>query len=319
MSKPRIGKRLRHWAEYVAFRTLVCFVQALPAAVCSRLAEFLAAIIHQVVPRKLTRYQVAFENIRRAYPDRSDARIDRMILAMWRNLFRMVFEIMLLPRKLRLDNVVEILDFRDRKGVVSALCSGRPVLVLSAHYGNWEMAVSIFGLFAFRMGVVARDLDNPFLDRWFRAFRRYTGHQLISKSGGANTMVSLLERNGALALLGDQDAGSSGLFVDFFGRPASTFKSIGLLALEYGALICVGYARRLEGQISATGLPRFELGCEEIIDPREHTSANALTEITQRYTAAIERVVRRAPEQYFWLHRRWKSLPKARQARRKAG
>jgi len=270
------------------------------------------------LPRRLTRYQVAFENIRAAYPNQySDQQIDGMILAMWRNLFCLVFEIMHLPRKLRLDNVVELLDFRDRKGVVSALCSGRPVLVLSAHYGNWEMAVSIFGLFAFRMGVVARDLDNHHLDAWFRAFRKYTGHALISKSGGANTMVALLERKGSLALLADQDAGSSGLFVNFFGRPASTFKSIGLLALEYNALICVGYARRLEGQWSATGLPRFELGCEEIIDPLEHRSANALAEITQRYTAAIERVVRRAPEQYFWLHRRWKSVPRAR--RKKAG
>ena len=130
-------------------------------------------------------------------------------------------------------------------------------------------------------------------------------------------MVALLERHGSLAMLGDQDAGSSGLFVDFFGRPASTFKSIALLAMEYKALICVGYARRLENESMPGGWPRFELGCEEVVDPLEYDSAVALREITQRYTAALERVVRRAPEQYFWVHRRWKSVPKVRARREK--
>lgn len=127
-------------------------------------------------------------------------------------------------------------------------------------------------------------------------------------------MVTQLEKSGSLALLGDQDAGGSGLFVDFFGRPASTFKSIGLLAMEYEALICVGYARRLASRTS-TGWPHFELGCEEVIDPRECQSGDALREITQRYTSALERVIRRAPEQYFWVHRRWKSVPKTRAKR----
>ncbi len=121
--------------------------------------------------------------------------------------------------------------------------------------------------------------------------------------------MTLLERGGSVAMLGDQDAGRSGLFVDFFGRPASTFKSIALLAMEYKALICVGYARRLDNEMLPGGWPRFELGCEEVVDPLEFDSADALREITQRYTAALERVVRRAPEQYFWVHRRWKSPP----------
>ena len=234
-----------------------------------------------------------------------------MVFRMWVSLFRMVTEIILLPRKLRLDNVVDAVAFRNKPDVVRALCSGRPVILLSGHFGNWEMAVSIFGLFGFRMGLVARELDNPYLNRWFLQFRKFTGHRPISKRGAGARCSALLERRGSLAMLGDQDAGSSGLFVDFFGRPASTFKSIALLAMEYKALICVGYARRLENETLPGGWPRFELGCEEVIDPLEFDSADALREITQRYTAALERVVRRAPEQYFWVHRRWKSVPKS--------
>jgi len=116
--------------------------------------------------------------------------------------------------------------------------------------------------------------------------------------------------------LGDQDAGSHGLFVDFFGHPASTFKSIALLALRYQALICVGYAIRLD---SDDGPERFEVGCEELIDPATFDGSDPVTDLTRAYTQALERIVRRAPEQYFWLHRRWKSKPdrQRRRSRRK--
>ena len=306
-------KRLRHLAEYLAFKVIVCFVQALSPRLCMRLAELLATVIHYGLPRKWTRYGVARDNIRAAFPGVSDDRqIDGLVYRMWVSLFRMVTEIILLPRKLRLDNVVAAVAFRNKADVVRALSSGRPVILLSGHFGNWEMAVSIFGLFGFRMGLVARELDNPYLNRWFLKFRKYTGHRPISKNGGRGEITALLERRGSVALLADQDAGSSGLFVDFFGRPASTFKSIALLAMEYQALICVGYARRLENESLPGGWPRFELGCEDIVDPLEFDSADALRQITQRYTSALERVVRRAPEQYFWVHRRWKSVPRSR-------
>lgn len=311
-------KRLRQLGEYLVFKTVVACVQALSPGMCVRLATGLATFVHYGLPRKWTRFDVARDNIRAAFGAHyTDGQIERMIFRMWVSLFRLVTEIILLPRKLRLDNVVAAVAFRNKPDVVRALCSGRPVIVLSGHFGNWEMAVSIFGLFGFRMGLVARELDNPYLNRWFLRFRKYTGHRPISKNGGGGTIVSVLERRGSLAMLGDQDAGPAGLFVDYFGRPASTFKSIALLAMEYNALICVGYARRLENETLPGGWPRFELGCEEVVDPLEFQSADALREMTQTYTAALERVARRAPEQYFWVHRRWKSVPKTRVRREK--
>lgn len=270
----------------------------------------------RLLPRKMTRYQVAEENIRRSLGDTVDhAAIDRLIRGMWIHLFRMVIEIIQLPRKLRLGNCGEVLVYRNRDESVGALCTGRPVIVLSGHFGNWELATTTFGHFGFPMGVVARDLDNPHLHDWFRRFRRHTGHELISKKGGGDLMVSFLENRGHLALLADQDAGPKGLFVDFFGCPASTFKSIALLAIQYRALICVGYAIRLPDDLQRSSWARFELGCEDVIDPLDYKSADALREITQRYTSALERVVRRAPEQYFWVHRRWKSEPRRKRSR----
>lgn len=309
-------RQTRYLAEYLAFRLLLCVWQTLSARSCARLANRLAWVICHCLPRKLTRYEVARDNLRTAFPEKSAAEIDQIIFRMWQHLFCILAEIAHLPRKLHLHNVHEVIQFRNRNEAVQALLSDRPVLLLSGHFGNWEMAVSVFGLFGFRMGVVARELDNPYLQDWFVRFRQQTGHRLIAKQGCFDGMLALLEQGGRFALLGDQDAGRGGVFVDFFGKPASTLKTIALLAQQYNALLCVGCSRRLPER--GEHWERFELAVEEIIDPLQVTSDNPILEITQRYTTALERAVRRAPEQYFWLHKRWKTAPGDREARRQA-
>jgi KDO2-lipid IV(A) lauroyltransferase len=306
--------RLRHWVEYLAFRTAVCVVQAFPPTWLAAAADAVADFAFFVLPRNWTRYQVARDQLVASFPDRfrTAEQIDACLHAMWRHLFRLVGEMLHLHRKLRRDNVAEAVRFRGRPSAVRSLLSGRPVIVLSGHYGNWELAVAMFGVLGFRMGLVARNLDNPLLDRWMRRMRRGTGHLFISKRGAAEPMTRLLAAGGCVAVLADQDAGSGGVFVDFFGRPASTHKSIALLALEYDALVCVGYARRLDNQRLGNGWPRYEYGCMQVLDSREFTQASAVKELTQAYTRALELCVSLAPEQYFWVHRRWKTAPKVR-------
>ncbi len=307
---------MSRFLEYVAFRTVAAVAQALSPRGCRFVAEFLAGAL-MLLPKKLTRYHVAAENLRIAFgPELSDRAIRQTIYRMWRHLFLLVAEMLQLPRRLTLTTVTDAIRFRNKGDVVTALSSGRPVLVLSGHYGNWEMAVSVFGLFGYRMGVVGRTLDNPWLERWFRQFRGYTGHVPLAKKGSYDEMLEILSRGGALALLADQDAGSGGVFVDFFGKPASTYKSLALLALEYDALIVVGYAQRLDDDLMASGWPRFELGCEAVVDPRTCVTSDPVREVTEKYTLALESAIRRAPEQYFWVHRRWKTAPEARAKRR---
>lgn len=317
-SKQRgILRRSRHFLEYVAFRLLLCIWQSLSPQRCERLATRLAWFFCHVMPRKLTRYDVAQGNIRQALgAETTDREVDRIVFRMWVHLFQLLAEIAHLPRKLHLHNPYEVFEFRDRQLVVQALLSNRPVLLLSGHFGNWEMAISVFGLWGFRMGVVARELDNPYLQNWFADFRQQTGHRLIAKEGCFDGMLALLEQGGRFALLGDQDAGRGGVFVDFFGKPASTIKTIALLAKQYNAIICVGCSRRLAERGSHWN--RFELAVEEIIDPQLMPDENVIFEITQRYTTALERAIRRAPEQYFWLHKRWRTAPGDREARRLA-
>lgn len=308
--------RARHLAEYLLFRLIVCVVRALPHRATVMLARLLAAVVHRLLPRRLTRYSIAADNLRTAFgEDLPDSEVDRLVHGMWVHLFRMIFEIAQVSNKVRLYNSAEVVQFYNRELNVRALSQGRPVIFLSGHFGNWELANTTFGCFGYPTGVVARDLDNPWLHRWFEAFRQHTGHRMISKKGGSDKMVRFLEAGGCLGLAADQDAGRRGLFVDFFGKPASTFKSIALLAREHNALIAVAYARRLPDDFSNARWTQFEIGCEEVLDPAEY--GTDIEQLTQDYTHALERAVRKAPEQYFWIHRRWKSRP-GQKRRRKA-
>jgi len=157
---------------------------------------------------------------------------------------------------------------------------------------------------------VARPLDNPFIDRYIRKFRTSAGLQIIDKNGAAEEAAKVLARGGNLGLVGDQDAGPKGMFVDFFGRPASTFKSIALLALQYQAPILVIACVRTSKPL------HYMILLEDAIMPQEYLNdPRAVRAITQRYTSALERIVRRDPEQYFWFHRRWKTQPPLKKAK----
>ncbi len=320
--------QLRYLAEYGLFQTFLFALRCLPVRTAFRIADGLAWLMHHVAPRRLSRYEVSQQNLQLAFGETvSDSEIDQMIHGMWKHLFRMVCEIIQLPRRMRLYNGAEILKFTRREDCVAALCSGRPVIFLGGHFGNWEISVNTFGHFGFPMGVVARELDNPWLQRWFREFRESTGNSLILKQGAGSELSEIMERNGMVSLLCDQDAGRSGVFVDFFGKPASTFKSIALLALQYNALVVVGGAYRLPSDQQLSGFgdrnaearwSQFDLVTQDIIDSAEYQGADGLKQLTQRFTTSLEQLIRRAPEQYFWVHRRWKTPPGARRNRNPA-
>ena len=135
--------------------------------------------------------------------------------------------------------------------------------------------------------------------------RQRRGQRIIDKAGMTKEATSILENNGTIGFIADQNAGSKGVFVDFFGRKASTYKSIGLLAMEYKVPVVIGYTRRRERAF------RFEVGTQDIIMPQDwENQDDPLIYITQRYTRAIEQIVRDDPGQYLWMHRRWKTRPK---------
>ena len=299
------------WLVYLAVRLAVAVVQALPEDLAWAFAGLLARVAYRVDRRHRA---VARENLRHAFPQLDAAGVERLVKGMYRHLATMIVEMVLMPRKLHARNVDDHVRYPnqgDFDRVVGWVNSGRPLLVVTGHFGNWEMFSYACGLAGFRGAVVARRLDNPYLDRFLTRFRVATGQEILDKNRDYDAIQRLLASGGYLGLVGDQDAGQRGVFVDFFGRPASTFKSIALLSLEYGAPVLVFGAYRRGAPLC------YDLCLADVILPEEHApERDPVRGITERYTRALERLVRLAPEQYFWLHRRWKHQPA--KGRRKA-
>jgi KDO2-lipid IV(A) lauroyltransferase len=267
---------------------------------------------------------VALENVTAAYPELAadPLRADRLVRAMYRHLFRVIVELVLLPRKLHLGNYRKHIMTPDGARLLPPYLGGRAALIVTAHFGNWEMAGFSMGLFGFRSYAIARVLDNPYLERFVLHFRQRTGQTIIPKKDAFDPVTAALRAGGKVGTLADQDAGMKGVFVDFFGRPASTHKAIALMALECDAVMAVvgvprvsraDYPQRPDFDPASQLAPLFyAVEVADVIDPREYaTDPNAVKAITQRYTAALEKMIRAHPEQYFWLHRRWKHQPKA--------
>ncbi len=301
------------FAVYLAVRSLVCLMQALPFRTCYSLARGLAWILYKVDRRH--RF-VALDNLRHAFGEGDPGERDRQVRAVFRHFCTVLVEIVHLPRILHAHNWKQHIAIRNSQLALDALLSDRPVLLVSGHFGNWEYGGYTLALLGFRTNAIARPLDNPYVDGFLRRFREQTGQQVLRKDGDFDRMQRVLATGGVLLTLGDQDAGQKGQFVNFFGRPASTHKAVALLALEYNVPMVVLSCARLsqEGEV-----PRYEIAAADAIDPAEYADRpDAVPALTQRFTTALENEIRRHPEQYFWLHRRWKHQPKPRKVRNAA-
>jgi KDO2-lipid IV(A) lauroyltransferase len=303
------------WFQYTVYlliRGVLCIVQALSWSWALGFARLLAGLAYRMDRRHRA---VADENLRHAFPELRPAEREALVRSTYEHFTTMVVEMFRLPRTLGPTNVEDYFHWADPQDLERVLAwqrSGRPLLALTGHFGNWEVLSYVFGLGGCRGGIVARRLDNPYLERLLGDLRRRTGLTPLDKNQDYQRMLDMLERGGCLGLVGDQDAGPRGLFVNFLGRPASTFKSIAVLSLQYGAPILVLGAARVGHPL------RYVIYLEDTILPEDYEHRrDAMEAITLRYTQALERLIRRHPEQYFWLHRRWKNQPGVR-ARRAA-
>lgn len=245
-------------------------------------------------------------HLRLSFPDWSEERIERVAKASLRNFIYLGLEVLFTTRLItppRWRRHVTLVN--QAENVRLMLERKSPVIYVSGHFGNWEVVAYTMGALGFTTTAVARPLDNPYISDYVYGIRQRRGLTILDKKGAVRLAGSILEANGLLSFIADQDAGRKGCFVDFFGRKASTYKSIALLAMRYAAPIVVGYGRRLDEEY------HFAIGIQRIIHPAEWADqADAMTWITQEYTTALEQVVRSAPEQYLWTHRRWKHRPK---------
>lgn len=301
--------RVVDYTAYVAIRLLIAIVQALPLDVCQRATKpfvWLAADLLRI------RGRVIRENLQLAFPQLSKQQIETLVRLQWQHLFLMIVEIAHAQRKVHLTNWRQHVRFRGKPSMVRQLLSGRPVVLISGHFGSFEVGGQIIGLFGFPTFTIARPLDNPFLDRYLNSFRSSNGQQVLPKRGSADRIDQLLGDGGSMVVLADQAAGSGGYWIPFFGRPASTHKAIALFALSHEAPSIVTYTRRVGKAL------QLEIGCEAVTDPLDGDPPTAGTrQFTSWFTQRLEDMIRRNPEQYWWMHRRWKERPSRKKKRQR--
>ena len=301
----RRRSRILDWVTYVAIRLAAMLLRIFPIDALYRVADVLAGLMYRLDHRHRDR---ALGHLRRSFPDWPQHRVEETARASMRSLIYLGLEFVFIThlltparwrRCIRLHNMAETLRL--------LLEPEGGLVLVTGHFGNFEVLAYAMATLGFPNLAIARALDNPHLNEYVLALREKTGLHIVDKNdpSAAGQVERALETGRAVGFVADQDAGRKGVFVDFFGRPASTFKSVGLMAMQYQTPIVVAYARRLEKGF------RFEIGAERIIRPAEWADQDdPLRWITQMYTAALEQIVRRDPGQYLWVHRRWKHRPR---------
>ncbi len=302
-------KTITDFCVYLLVRTLFCVLQALSLKTNHAVAKALARFFTDVVP---VRRKLLHENLAIAFPDLSDEDRRSLILRMWEHLFLMGMEVALSARKVRDLNWKKHIHLKNSLPLLRFLHQDRPLIIVTGHFGNFEFGGYTLGLLSYPTHSVARMLDNPFLNTFVKNFRESTGQFLISKVGGYDDILHVLENNGTMTFLADQSAGPKGCMVDFFGKKASTYKAIALLSLQFEAPIVICYALRHVNEKGEFVPMQFDVHIAGTFDPKNPLDAvslekmNNVKDITQWFTSKLEEGIRDFPEQYWWLHRRWK-------------
>jgi KDO2-lipid IV(A) lauroyltransferase len=296
---------ISQWLSYVLIRSAINVVYILPLFVCSAGARLLSYVCFDLLR---IRRRVTDENLRGSFPEWTAQKRSQVGRDMWHHFFLMACESIQAQRRITETNWKEFISYdpQNMRFLDEHFGGDRGCLLLGCHFGNFEIA-STFARFGYPRYSIARPLANPFLDRYLTKLREDAGQKMLPKKDIASTVAEYLAEGHNVAVLGDQYGGPKGCRVNFFGRPASYHKSIALFALTARVPIVAGYFRR-------AGKPfRFEMKVSGVLDPDDPSRASAdVRSVTQWYNDLFEEMIREAPEQYWWLHRRWKESPSRR-------
>jgi KDO2-lipid IV(A) lauroyltransferase len=306
-SPRRKKKKKKHnplidWLLYFLLRTLIVFLYLFDVETNLNTACILGRLLWKHYHRGRNR---ALENLRASYPEKSEQWIWQTGRRSFEHLVMLTIDVLFTPRLVKKYNWRDYSRYKNIERAKWMMLEGQGLLMVGAHYSNFEIIGYLMGLFGFEVYSIARPLDNKYISKYLYGVRRAAGQRIVDKKGATALMEQLASTGATLCFVADQDAGKKGIFVDFFGRKASTYKSIGLLAITKNMPVVVGYSRRVDNRFY------FEIAATRIIFPEEWADKDdPLRWLTAEYTRAIEEFVRQDPSQYWWLHRRWKRRPK---------
>ena len=295
-------KKPYRFVLYLFVRAGAWLVFILPRGWALFLAERGSRLGYRFVGRQRRK---TLENLRRAYgPQKSQAELEKLAKRVFEN-FALTGVELLQFKKLNFEKVSGFVDFGDAFKVYdSLLAEGKGLISVTAHIGNWELLAAIFGLKGYRGSVLARRIYYEPYNRWVVGLRAALNVPTTYRDDSSREILKRLSNGEIIGLLPDQDIDSlKGVFVDFFGRPAYTPVAPVRLALTTGAPVQPNFMIRV-------GRDRYKLVLGKVIRPKVDTSReDAVKKYTQEWMSQFEEVIRAYPEQWAWMHNRWKTQP----------
>ena len=287
--------------EVLAFRCVATIFQLLPRKMALALGVWIGNLSYIVLKR---RRRIAISNLKIAFAKKfSDQEIQRICRKSFQGLGKNLAEFLQFPQ-LTTENIWELVNVEGKENLDIALGQGKGAIIFVPHFGNWELTGLITGvLIPNRIKAIVFELRNKRLNQLVWKYRQHLSAELIPKKRAIRRIILALQQNCAIGFFADQDAGDSGVFVDFFGKPASAVRSPMILALKTGAPILFSVCIRQPNNQHLVKI--YEPFYIEISKNLEHD----VQYNTERLLKILEREIRKYPDQWLWLHNRWKTQP----------
>ena len=294
-------RKIRNWLEFSAVYFLVMALGALPRAWSRQLGVWVGLAAYKYLQRLR---RVGVSNLAMAYPEWDTERREQTLRAVYRNLGSLLAEFCLM-RNYKPDDARKFIEYDGLEHYLAARDQGNGVLVLTGHLGAWELSSFFHSLVGYPMGLVIRRLDNPLVDAFVNRIRCLHGNRVIHKDDFARGLIAAMRAGETVGILMDTNmTPPQGVFVPFFGLDACTASGLARVALKTGAAVLPGFLLWDEERKRYT--LKFGEPLHLILTGDAEADAVANTAM---FTRTIETYVRAAPEQWLWMHRRWKTRP----------
>jgi KDO2-lipid IV(A) lauroyltransferase len=292
---------MRQRLEYAAAWPFIKILGALPRPLARAFGVGLAQVVYLLHVRLR---RVGMRNLAMVFPQKSEAERARILRGEFTSLGRQLAELCQFPRYTR-DNVEQVVVYDGLENYLQAHARGKGVLFLTAHFGGWELSAFTHSLHGHWMHVVVRAMDNVYLDRLIRNYRSMHGNKVVEKDDFVRGLLGAMKAGEVVGILMDTNmTPPQGIFVDFFGIPACTASGMARIALRTDAAVVPTFT------IWDTELKKYRLRFDPAVELVRTGDLEAdIQANTQKFTSIIEDYVRKYPEQWLWVHRRWKTRP----------
>jgi KDO2-lipid IV(A) lauroyltransferase len=291
-------KKIRYFLEYILLKITISAVRFIGFENAVKLGNVLSAFVYYLVP---FRQKLMMESLTYAFQSKSPKELRHIMKNTYKHFARTFVEIMFFP-VMNAQQIKEMMIYENIYLLENALKAGRGAVVMSAHFGNWELTALSFAQ-RYPLSVIVAEQSNKLVDSLINDVRSHNGYKTIYKDANPfKAVMKSLKNNEFVAILADQDASHQGVFVPFFGRPASTAKGPALFALRANSPILCGFGTREENG-------KYRLKFEEIKHPNTGNQEKDVEIITADYMRRLQAAVTAHPEHWFWFHRRWNTKP----------